>query len=1044
MGYQEAQASFKFAGGVETKMDSKAVPPVRLLALENGVFSGAISIKKRNGYSLLSRAIDDSVELVLDGLRLGSRDDELLMFTPNRCYSKQTGADKWTDAGALVAPLGSDRAAVHTGTAQTMPDRATNAGVTVYAWEDSLGGVWWTAVDALNGRIYRAPELANADGVCPRCVAVGDALLVFYAVPTQRQICCRVVNTSTPTAAVSETIVVTDLDSTDYNYDAVPTAREGTPALMVWHEHATSNIRVGYVTASGVLGSPGTGHPSVARISPTMMVDSPLAVAFQYVDGADDDRIFVSYCLNDTEIIRTLNAGIVGTAIGSTTDDADTMNGPHAASSPTETDVGRCTLTVADGYVWGAWEFPQAPASITTTVVNSLEIGGSPATPRTIRSVGLASRAFQAGADEDTFAVFVHDTVYFNTYLTLRLSDFAPAGRHLPGSACGPTRQHLSSVYVDDDVATLVLPYKTRLASENNDKFGESALRTITMDFDSEDSHQAVQFGRSIYLAAACPQHYAGRIWYEQGFHMGPELIELTGDTAGSLTTAGTYEYVVWYEWTDDLGEIHRGPTSVPATIVLGGGEDEVELELPTLRVTRKENVRICVARSRNGDASQMFRVSSLDPTTEGATANGYIANDITVDSVAFTDRMSDADLAEEEQIYTVGGILSNDPAPLGSHVAVGKNRLFYTDAQAGNVVRFSKRIATGFGAECAPELAHDVDPLGGDITALAVMDDVVYVFKANCVMAFNGDGPFENGQSAAGGIVAGFSSTQLITSDVGCTDPSSIVLTPKGLMFKSAKGIRLLTRSREVVAVGDPVDAYNDQNVRRATVMPDRTAVLFLTDSGVSLYYDYERQQWSTFTNHEGYDAAVVDGTYHYLRTNSVVFQETPGVHADGNARIRLMFETAWLHLVEHLQGFQRFWKLLLLGTWSSPHQLGVSHRLSYDETWSEPYYLDATGEDSDEGWLTGDSANPIGEDPITGSVYGEDEYGEGVYGGTGPDVYQWEYGIHEDGQAVQFRFEDFEKAGLAGASFELTEMTITGGVKKPTIRPFSAARST
>lgn len=1038
MGLVEQQVSFKFAGGIETKMDSKAVPPARLLALENGVFSGAISIKKRNGYALLSRAIDGSVTPIEDGRRLASRDDELLMFTLASCYSKQSGADQWTDAGALVAPIGFDRAAVHTGTAQTMPDYATNNGVTAYAWEDSRGGVWWTVVDAENDRIYRSPTQANANGERPRCVAVGQAIIVFYAVPTQRHVCAVVVDTTTPTATVGETIVVADLDATDSFYDAVPTVRTDSPALIAWKEHGTTNIRVGYVTAAGVLGSPGTGYPSVARVAADLISGTPVACAFKDVDGANGDRVILAYMKNSTAdgIVHVLNGGTDAVAIGSTTDTASVVYSAPAS-------VQRIALVEADGTAWVVFEESAAESSQRFCVANSVIIGGAVGTEHTIRSVGLASRAFSAGASADTFAVFVHDTTYFNTYLTLRLSDFVTVGRHLPGAACGPTQQHLPAVYVDDQVATLVVPYKSRVESENNDKFGESALRRVVMDFDSEDSHQAVQFGRGLYLSAACPQHYAGRIWTEQGFNMGPELISGVAGSGGSLTTDSSYEFVVWYEWTDDLGEIHRGPTSVGYAISTAGANRKITLTVPTLRVTRKENVRICVARSLAGDASTFYRVSSLDPTTEGDN-NGYIANDTTVDSVTFVDVMSDANARLEEQLYTVGGILSNDPAPLGSHVAVGKNRLFFTDAQVGNVVRFSKRIATGFGAECAPEFAHDIDPLGGDITGLHVMDDVVYVFKAGAIMAFNGDGPFENGQNTGGGLVAGFSSSQLITSDVGCTDPSSIVLTPAGIMFKSAKGIRLLTRSREVTPIGDPVDAYNTQNVRRATVMPDRTAVLFLTDSGSSLYYDYVRQQWSTFTNHEGYDAAVINNTYHYLRTDSVVFQETIGQHADGDARITLRFETAWLHVHEHLQGFQRFWKLLLLGTWSSPHQLAVSHRMSYDEAWTEPYYLDATGDTDSDGWITGDSANLIGEDPITGTVYGEGYYGEGPFGGTGPDVYQWRYGIHEDGQAVQFRFEDFEKAGLAGASFELTEMTIVGGVKKPDMRPFSAARST
>ncbi len=1040
MALQEQHVAFKFAGGVETKMDSKAVPAIRLLALENGVFSGAISIKKRNGYNLLSRTIDGDVDLIESGRRLAHRDDELLMLTTNRCYSKQSGADQWTDAGALLAPIGSDRAAVHTGTAQTTPDCATVQGVTVYAWEDSLGGVWWTAVDALTGRIYRAPEQTNAAGERPRCVAVGEALIVFYAVPAQRQICARVLNTSTPTATVPETVVVTDLDSSNPSYDACPTAREGTPAVLAWKEHGASYIRVAYVTSAGVLGSPGNGHPSATRVGAGQVeADSPLGVAYGYIDGDTGDWIGIVYHDSvDGGVLWQASGGGTGLALGD-------EGSSGVAMYPTAVLLTRCTATAeaTSERFWCAFEEDAAEPSERYCVTDSINYGGGSAFSgnQTIRSVGLASKAFQV--DGDTFAVFVHDTTYFNTYLTLRLSDFAPAGRHLPGSACGPEQPHLPSVYVDDSIATLAVPYKTRVESENNDKFTESAVRTVAMDFDSEDSHQAVQFGRGIYLSGAIPQHYAGRIWTEQGFNMGPELISGVASAGGSLTTDSSYQYIVWYEWTDDLGEIHRGPTSVGEIVPTSGANLTVTLTVPTLRVTRKENVRICVARSLAGDAATFYRVSSLDPTTEGDD-NGYIANDITIDSIDFVDVMSDANARLEEQIYTVGGILSNDPSPLGSHVAVGKNRLFFTDAQAGNVVRFSKRIATGFGAECAPELAHDVDPFGGDITGLHVMDDVVYVFKASAIMAFNGDGPFENGQSTGGGLVAGFSSSQLITSDVGCTDPSSIVLTPQGIMFKSSKGIRLITRSREVVPIGDPVDLYNDQNVRRATVMPDRTAVLFLTDSGKSLYYDYVRQQWSTFTNHEGYDACVVGGVYHYLRSNSVVFEETVGTHADGAARITLRFETAWLHLHEHLQGFQRFWKLLLLGTWQSPHQLAVSHRMNYDEEWTEAYWLDATGEDDPAGWITGDSANPIGEDPITGTAYGEGDFGEGDFGGTGPDVYQWRYGIHEDGQAVQFRFEDFEKAGLADASFELTEMTIVGGIKKPDMRPFSGARST
>ena len=61
MGLQEQHIAFKFAGGIETKMDAKSVPGVRLLGLQNGVFARAGSIKKRNGYSAVSRKKQDIV-----------------------------------------------------------------------------------------------------------------------------------------------------------------------------------------------------------------------------------------------------------------------------------------------------------------------------------------------------------------------------------------------------------------------------------------------------------------------------------------------------------------------------------------------------------------------------------------------------------------------------------------------------------------------------------------------------------------------------------------------------------------------------------------------------------------------------------------------------------------------------------------------------------------------------------------------------------------------------------------------------------------------
>lgn len=1040
MPLKEVAVPVRFAGGVETKMDPKAVPTARLLALENGVFTRAISISKRNGYEALSNVVEGSTDVV-SAIRLAARGDELIAFTRNRAYSHQTGTDQWADAGAVFSVPASDRAAVRTGTAQTMPDFATLNGVSVYAWEDSLGGVYWTVEDATSDRVFRAPTVAHASGQRPRCAPCGNNLHIYYAVPSETRIYVIVVNTSTPSAAVTPAILVDDLRSSNPVYDACPTLRTGTPVLMTWAEHGSTNIRVGYVDPSGVLGSPVTGHPSVCTTgAASMSASSPIACAHHWREGdvEDDDEIAVAFATAAAVQVYVFNGGDGASSPIVNQDNNDVL----------ATSVTRLALAWADddtNTLWIAAEETAVQPSQRFTTINTLvwTIGVSLApgaiVDQDVRSVGLASRAFAIG--DDVFAYFVHDTTYFNVYLALRLSDFVCVARQISGGASGaPTRTHLSSVHVENDVARLTLPAKERLESESNDKFGQIGIRYLQLDFVDRASHQTAEIGGGMYVAGGCPQHYDGRVFTEQGFHVGPELITSVTAGGGSMTSSGTFTYRAWYESTDAQGEVHRGPTSFGTVVTLGGADTQVTLTLPTLRVTQKMNVRICVARSLNGDASRLFRVSSLDPTTASDPANGYVANDPTVDSVTFVDRFSDTTCRAQEPLYTNGGILSTDPSTPGNSVCVAKNRLFFTDTNDPNVIRYTQEIEPGYAIEFPPDLFLRCDPKGGPITGLLAGDDgVVYVFKANAIFGFTGLGPLRNGDTST----SSFSDVDVVTEDVGCPFPDSLVKTPEGIMFDSGKGIYRLGLDRKPLYVGAPVEAYNDQDFRAATVMPDRSQVVFLTDSGKSLLFDYLFQQWSTFTNHAGLDAVVVGGRYHYLRADGRVWRETPGAFSDDGARIPLVFETAYVDFVGHRQGWQRFWHLHLLGTWVSPHQLGISYQSDFSPTWVGPFWLDATGETVATGWLSGDNVNEVGIDPITGQPYGEDAYGEGPYGGTSSSPYAWRLGLHCDGKAIRFRFEDFEKDTYAGASFELTEMVVSGGVLAQVERAVGASRS-
>lgn len=247
----------------------------------------------------------------------------------------------------------------------------------------------------------------------------------------------------------------------------------------------------------------------------------------------------------------------------------------------------------------------------------------------------------------------------------------------------------------------------------------------------------------------------------------------------------------------------------------------------------------------------------------------------------------------------------------------------------------------------------------------------------------------------------------------------------PLGIVFQSDKGICLLRRDLTVVRIGDAVYAYNSQTIVRATLLPDRPHVVFLTDNGWTLLFDYERGQWSKFGNHQGHDAVVVSGSYCYLRTDGRVFQETPGVYQDGSGQhIPMLIETAWIKLTGYLQGWQRILYASVIGTYISPHTLRVHFRLDYEPAYSQS--IDA-------------NVNSV----YTPNFYGAGAYGVGTYSGVvgvSSTVYQEEFHLNRRCQSISLRFEDVELAGNYGAGFELSELLLLGGVLGPKFQPGNA----
>ena len=1040
MSIQKQVVPIAFAGGIDTQTDPKQVPTARLLDLQNGVFEKNTTIVKRNGYRALGRNIDGSGMQLPTGKAFASRGDELLYLSADNAYSYRPSSDTWVDTGAVLSVVASMTGVAETGTEQTSPDHATSRGVTLLAWEDGFGGtgppaqgVWWALLEADTGAVLRPPEQAGA-GQRPRCLAVGDRLHLVWADSMAGSLQIIVVNPTVPLAPAVATSLTTDLDPANPAFDAEPTDRTGTPAIVAW-ARAGLGWRIGYIDASGVLGSALTGHPPVATYAEA--ITGPIATAY----GTTGAQLAV---MTSEGGGAALFANLIAPA--------DLTSRSAQVTVFATIPVVRVTACWARDAASAAssarvcyWAAEVSGARLDLNTVASglfVDAGVAGPTATELRGHGLVTRAFR-----DDAAVYVglaHDVAFFSYVAVARLStpipadavtastfpiwtplDLPLAARLLPIRAYGlTTRGHLSSVVTDVNdtrVHRMALSAQEQLNTTPDPgftpRFTETGIRLTSLDFDHDDAWQSAELGAGLYLAGACPMQYDGSRWAEMGAHTAPDTgIVITPTATGQLTGDSVYLYRFVYEAEDAQGEWHRFATSLGTLVTTLPGAIGVvgtTMNIPTLRLTRRGRVRIGVFRSLANGTANLWRVSTVIPNP---LFQSYVLNDPTVDFVTMTDGLADAFLVTFEPLYTNGGIVSNDPPPwAGNVLAGGKNRLFWTDPQDPQRVRFSQERAETFGVETPESLSFVCDPLGGPITALAVMDDALIVFKRDAVFVVGGPGPLANPLIDTQSF--SFSPPALIPSDVGCSRASSIGITPVGILFQSAKGPMALTRSRSVERIGDDVDAFQDVPIVASTLLPDRTQIVMLTSGDRTLLYDYRHQQWSTFSNHAGVDAIVVGGAYYYLRTDGRIFVETPGAYLDDNTQIQRVIETAWIHVAPYLQGWHVFWWAYVIGTYRSPHTLVVQVQTDYESNWGPPLELNVNAD----------------FDP---ALYGGGAYGDGPYGGppTQSTRYQKRIHIGKRGQAVRFRFYDLEATGDAGAAFDLSELVLEGGVTRQT----------
>lgn len=1000
-----------FLGGADTKSDRLSLQPPKLLRAENATFDKRGSLACRHGYTRFGRDVSDET-MITNGSALFTRGDELVMLDGERLYSRNVHGE-WEAKGNLTPLAISTATVADQASNQHSADYAEADGAGVYAWEDSRGGVRYSVVDLETGQ-YRVNDTSLAtDGYAPRCIAINGFIHILYVDDSEGALRTKIIKPQNLAASVAEASVelVTDIrDTSPIAYDVVPygngarfayAASNGTDTKI--YKLSKSGSATGGVTLTKAATSIALGVTSTDQIQRLLLVcGTATGVSVSY---ADVDALSFS-AFEDATIADVVRVAVSNCAV------------PVALEEGGDAESNESTFTI--------W-VERSAASSSNHLVELYAFSSfntfAGTLFHTIRHAGLASGGFRQG--RYGYAVLTHVSDVQPTYFLYR-HDAVLVGRFLAGVAGGFPQSSRGARVLPAPKATSAGPWvfagvrRDRLETTpsvnangvvtgQNVSRSDYALARCALDFSAPV--RGVEVGGSLYLSGGMLWQYDGQSVVESGFALFSEgVTAVVSNGSGSLNGTGdeaTYGYVAYPEWYNAQGERERG-TGLPIVVTLTASDDTVTLTLPTLSHTLKlsprSDVSWVVYRTEANPVfdSVLYRVSNADPSdTSGA--NRFVANDPTANTVSFEDNLSDTDLITKERDYQAGGALEHIAPPAPAVLTQGHDRVFVVPDGDRSAVYYSKLRVTGEAVSFNDSLVVPIDYTGGEVTAVGVVNETLVAFKRGRIYSVTG-----TGQSNTG--VGDYEAAQLVTSDCGCVDQRSLVETPEGLMFMSAKGWRLLNQSLQVVDVGADMFEYRAQNVTAATLVADLNQVRLLTDDGMTLMYDYYFKQWSTWSNHEGVDACVWNGVYCYLRSDGRVMAESEG-YDDGGAEIRRVVETAEIRLGA-VQGYQRIRRAIFIGEYQSNHRLRVhvffdgEPGAAYSFEWDPQAVLNLEG-------------------------YGEGDYGDGAYGGTGSTVYQARHRMRRQKcQTVRFRIEPVPGTP-AGASFLLTEMALEVGLK-------------
>ena len=895
MALQKALLPVGFTG-LNQLIDEKTAPVGTYTKLDNVVIDTNHELKKREG--LKSIGVDTTPENIYSMYALGS---EVGVLNDTNLFSYSPTLDKFFNKGKTSSPIVTSESIIANTYTQSNVDSSLNSnGIQAFVWEDSRGGVRCSIVDAVSTTSVITDYSLSATGVKPKVISTNLAVIFFYIETSTLYAVQYNINTGT----FNSPVVVDTIINTNLTYDIIDATVNTTiyPGILI--AAVTNTAKIKLYSWNIRTASLGTGINGL--IPPTEVQSANVGNAYTISLAIDSTstKLLITWHNDSDKIVRARAYTYLGSVFAITEtaiSTATTDNGYSMTVSIDSTDKAYVILST--------YNTKHQTFHITLSdVFNTSGITIDSAISRAYYHTSVVSKSFIY--NNTVNYVISYDSALQGTYFLVNFDGVVIARLFTQLAGGTPTKSNsISKFSIDstktDNTYSIGLLRKTKILASSGTYTSTTSVFTEKVRF-TPYSIDSKTVARVLSIAGGYIKNYDGsNTIVEQGFHLYPETVSITEGGTGVVTT-GSHVYKFVWEWTDNNGQIVRSQTSLPTTIVNTASKQNtiVVKSLPvTSKSTLNGNTRtapvLAVYRTLAGGTTY-YRVNQ-DPSE-------FVYNNSTVETLTYVDNKTDAQISSNAVIYTTGGVFDNIAAPSANLLTLMKNRVviagFDTDP---NTVYVSKEKESGLSVEFSNELAIQIDSLGGNITALAGLDDKILIFKKSLIYYIAGQGPDKIGNGS-------FTIPQLVSADTGTTNPQSIVLTADGIMFQSPKGIMLVDRQLNTSYIGAAVKDYENQIITSAANIPDLNRVSFTMASGDGLYYNTMFKTWTTFSNLPGNASLGTQDTLYIAGTKGVANSAEDIYYDWDNEAIISTIKTAWIS-VAGLEGFQRVYSILLLG---------------------------------------------------------------------------------------------------------------------------------